>query len=205
MRKINTLFFLGLVSLIFLIACSKSASTPAPTLLQTALQIKVVDNLGNPVSGASVKLYSTQTDLTNGTNQVGTTQLTNASGITTFQPLIPGKFYWYANLDCKTNMFGSVTTTNDITANVTNSVTTVLASTSLITLKNNSANPYSISLDGTIINASLAGNSSIDYKIPSGNHTIITTQLSGYLLVPTIKTYTINPTCGQVLTQAFPN
>lgn len=204
MRKINYVFFLGLALTTILFACSKSSSTPAPTILQTALQIKVLDNLGNPVSGASVKLYSSQSDLTNGTNQVET-QLTNASGIVVFQPLIPIKYYWYANLDCKTNMFGSVSTTTNITANITNSVTTVLGSTSLLTLKNNSANPYSITLDGTMLNTSLAGNSSIDYKIPSGNHTIVTTQLSGYILTPTIKTYTINPTCGQLLTQAFPN
>jgi hypothetical protein len=205
MRKINYLFFLGLAFSIVISACSKSSPTPAPTILQTALQIKVLDNLGNPVSGASVKLYSSQNDLTNGTNQNLTTQLTNSSGLVTFQPLIPTKYYWYANLDCKTNMFGSVTTTNNIIANTTNTATTVLASTSLLTLSNNSANPYSITFDGTIINTSLSGNSSIDYKIPSGNHTIVVTQLSGYLLVPTTKTYTINPICGQIITQIFPN
>lgn len=205
MRKIYSVFFLGLALTTILFACSKSSSTPAPTILETALQIKVLDNLGNPVSGASVKLYSTQTDFNNGTNQTSVTQTTNSSGIVTFQALIPTRYYWYAYLDCKSNLFGSITTTNDLTANITNNVTTIIASTSTLTLKNNSANPYSISMDGAIINSSIAGNSSIDYKIPSGNHTIVVTQLSGYLLVPTIKTYTINPTCGQILIQAFPN
>jgi len=170
----------------------------------TALQIKVLDNLGNAIVGASVKLYPSQTDYLNLTNQVLTTQITNSQGIVTFQPLNPTKYYWQAILDCKTNIFGSVTTTNNLLPNTTNTVQTVLNSTSVITLSNNSTNPYSVSLDGTIINSSMAGNSSISYPIPSGNHTIVVTQLSGYILLPTIKTYTINPSCGQTLTQSFP-
>jgi len=42
-----------------------------------------------------------------------------------------------------------------------------------------------------------------DYRML--NHTIIVTQLSGYLFTPTIKTYSINSSCGQTTTLAFPN
>jgi PKD repeat protein len=279
MRKINTLFFLGLVSLIFLIACSKStpapkptagfsftsSSTTAPSLVTftnisinassftwdfgdnsnstmqnpthtynsggsyvvkliangaggvdstkqtvtisnpTALQIKVIDNLGNPIVGATVKLYPSQLDYLNVTNQVLTTQLTNSQGIVTFQPLNPSKYYWNAYLDCKTNIFGSATTANNLVPNTINTVQTILNSTSILTLANNSTNPYSVSFDGSILNSSMAGNSSTSYPIPSGNHTIVVTQLNGYVLTPTVKTYSINPSCGQTLTQAFPN
>lgn len=170
----------------------------------TSLQISVKDNIGNPVSGATVKLYSTETDFINETNQVLTTQSTNTSGVVVFKPLTASKYYWKIVNGCQRNIYTSYTSTSALTLNINNLVTCVLGGTGTLTLINNSANPYDIYLNGTLQFVNMAGGSRKDLLVPTGNYTIRVLQKSGYVLTPTDKTYTGSLVCGGTLSTTFP-
>lgn len=170
----------------------------------TSLQITIKDDLGNPVSGATVKLYSTVNDWNNETNQVLTTQSSNASGIVTFSPLSPIKYYWKVVKDCQNNYSGTVTTTNALTANMNNIVTSVLAKTGTLTFKNTSTNPYDVFVNGVLTVSNMAGGTTQSFIAPIGSYSIRVLQKSGYLISPTDKTYVGSISCGTTLTTTFP-
>jgi hypothetical protein len=118
MKKINMLLFIVVVIATFS-SCKKDEEVkPDPT----RLQLTVRDELGNAVAGSAVKLYASETDWENETNQVGSTQISDASGNVTFSDLSNIKYYWLAEKDCKNNVNGSNTTANTLTANITNTV-----------------------------------------------------------------------------------
>ena len=170
----------------------------------TALQITVKDNLGNAVVGASVKLYSSVTDYNNGTNQLLTTQISNASGVVTFSPLSAIKYYWLASSSCQNNVFGSNTTTSPLTTNITTTVTTIIAGTGTLTFSNISSNPYDVYINGVLQITNMAGGTTQSYTAAIGSYSIRILQKSGYLISPTDKTYTGTLACGGTLTTTFP-
>ena len=170
----------------------------------TALQITVKDNLGNAVVGASVKLYSSVTDYNNGTNQLLTTQVSNASGVVTFSPLSAIKYYWLASSSCQNNIFGSNTTTSALTTNITTSVTTIIAGTGTLTFSNISSNPYDVYINGALQITNMAGGTTQSYTAAVGSYSIRVLQKSGYLVFPTDKTYSVTLACGGSLTTTFP-
>ena len=170
----------------------------------TALQITIKDNLGNPVTGATVKLYSSTNDWTNETNQLLTTQTSNANGVVTFSPLSSILYYWKVTSGCQNNFFGSNTTANALTANVTNTVTTVLGGTGTLAFSNTSTNPYDVYVNGTVQITNMAGGTTKNLIVPVGAYTIRVLQKSGYLISPTDKTYNGTLSCGLTLTTTFP-
>jgi PKD repeat protein len=170
----------------------------------TALQITVKDNLGNPVSGAIVRLYSTLTDWTNETNQTFTPQTSNTTGVVTFSPLSAISYYWKITSGCQNNIFGSNTTTTALSANTTTAVTSVIAGTGIIALTNASSNPYDVFINGTLQVSSMPGSTSKNLIAPVGSYSIRILQKSGYLITPTDKTYTGNVQCGGTLLVNFP-
>lgn len=173
-------------------------------LRPTALQINVRDGLGNAVSGATVKLYGTLSDWTNETNQLLTTQTTNASGVVVFTPLSPQNYYWKIVNGCQNNLYGSIATTNALAANNTTIVTSVLSATGTLVLNNNSSNPYDVYQNGTLLIASMPGGTSRSFVVPTGQYNIRVIQKSGFVLTPTDKAYTGNVNCGGSLTVNFP-
>jgi PKD repeat protein len=183
---------------------TNTSSQTISLLNPTSLQISIKDNLGNAVSGATVKLYSSLTDWTNETNQVLTTQTSNTNGVVTFSPLSPAIYYWKIMSGCQTNLFGSNTSTTALTANINNTVTSVLGGTGTLTLNNNSTNPYDIYVNGILQITNMSGGSTRNFAAPVGNYTIRVIQKSGFILSPTDKTYTGSLICGGTLTVAFP-
>jgi len=141
--KTNILILMILIG--FCVSSCKKAETPT-----TNLELTLKDDLGNIVSGSSVKLYSSETDWTNGTNQVGTTQFSDASGKVKFSDLSNIKYYWFAEKDCKNNWHGASTTTSALTANITNTINVILSSSGTLTFTNTSSNPYHIYINGTL-------------------------------------------------------
>jgi len=132
MKKINILLFV-VMAIITFSACKKDEEVkPAPT----SLQITVRDEIGNIISGSVVKLYASQTDWENETNQVGSTQVSDASGVVTFSDLSAIKYYWLAEKDCKNNVNGGATTTTPLASNVTTTVNAVLSSTGSLSFEN---------------------------------------------------------------------
>jgi hypothetical protein len=188
------------VSLVLLNSCKKNDAQPTPT----SLQITLKDGLGNIISGASVKLYSSQTDWNNGTNQVGTTQFSDASGNVNFGALSNIKYYWLATKDCQNNVNGGVTTASALTANINNTVNVILSTTGTLEFVSTSSNPYSIYINGTAAFDMDGGTTKYKYYVPTGSYSIRVLQQSGYVVSPTDETFTGTVDCGQTLTTTFP-
>ena len=70
-------------------------------------------------------------------------------------------------------------------------------------LTNNSSNPYSISIDG-VSKGTMNGNSSKEFKLDEGSHSVSATQQSGYIIYPTVFSGTINIQSGQKSVLSFP-
>src|SRR5438105_15185676 len=112
MKMKTILSVLLICSTLLLTNCSKKETPPPPT----SLQITLTDDLGNKMSGVSVKLYASQNDWYNLSNQIGSTQISDANGVVTFSDLSAIKYYWWAQKDCKSNLSGSSTTKAPLTA-----------------------------------------------------------------------------------------
>ncbi|TAF99167.1 MAG: hypothetical protein EAZ44_10575 [Cytophagia bacterium] len=205
MKKIQVI--LSIVTILFFSSCGKKDdATPSSTPQETALQMTLTDDLGNLVSGASVKLYSSQNDLTSGTNQVGTTQTSASDGKVKFTGLSNIRYYWLAQKTCQDNVNGAVTTTNAIPLNQTTAINVVLTRTGTLTFVSNSSNPYAVYVNNQLVISSMAGNTTRTITFaPIGSYTIRVEQLSGFAISPTIRTYNGTLTCGGTLTTTFPN
>jgi len=201
MKKFSIFIFsLLLIGTVVLTNCKKDEETKDPT----SFEITLNDNLGNPVSNATVKLYKNQSDWQNGTNQVGTTQISNTSGKVSFTNLDAIIYYWFAEKDCINNYNGSVRVTTALTANVKNTATTVLTGTGTITFTNNSSNPYKVYINGTEYFTMDGGTSRSVTYLPVASYTLRVLQVSGYVFTPTDQTYNGNVTCGGTSTLSFP-
>jgi PKD repeat protein len=170
----------------------------------TSLEITLKDELSNIVSGASVMIYSSQTDWSNGTNQIGTKLTSDASGKVKFSALSAIKYYWFAEKDCKNNVNGGITTASALTGNANNTVEVILTSTGTLKFTNTSSNPYRIYING-VSTYDLPGGSVLNkYYKPIGAYILRVLQLSGYALYPTDLTYNGTLTCGSTLSTTFP-
>lgn len=198
MRKL--LLFALCATALILNSCSQEDSIVSP---KTSLEISFKDDLGNPVRDVVVKLYSSETDLKNGTNQVGAAAYSNAEGVAIFNDLSNIKYYWFAEKGCLNNIYGSVTTTSPLSEGQRNTVTTILKSTGTLTLKSTSSNPYRIFINGDPI-IDLQGYGNKSYTLPVGTFTVRVLQLSGYLIYPTDKTYSATIVCGATTEVIFP-
>jgi hypothetical protein len=79
-------------------------------LLPTSLNIKVIDFVGNIVEGAAVRLFHTEDDYRNETNQIGEIQYTDKKGKTTFKNLETRIYFLYVTKDDMNNVGGGVQT-----------------------------------------------------------------------------------------------
>lgn len=70
-------------------------------------------------------------------------------------------------------------------------------------ITNNSSNPYTLTLDG-INKGTINGNTSKEFKLDEGAHSVSTTQISGYVLYPSVFANTINVYSGQESVWSFP-
>lgn len=70
-------------------------------------------------------------------------------------------------------------------------------------LTNNSSNPYSISIDG-VSKGTMNGNTSKEFKLEEGSHSVSATQQSGYVLYPTVFSGSVNIQSGQKSVLSFP-
>jgi uncharacterized protein (DUF2141 family) len=181
-------------------SCKKETSIPP----DTSLEIIVTDELGNKVQGASVALFSSESDWESGNNQIAPSQLSDVSGRVVFTQLSPKKYYWGVIKDCKNNINGSSTTTTTIAANTTNKITTVIQATGTLQLVNNSTNPYSIYINGVLTSNMEGGTTKSLAFQPTGYYTIRVLQISGYAFTPTDETFTGNLICGGSLITTFP-
>ena len=171
----------------------------------TALEITVVDNIGNPSIGASVRLYASQSDWSNGTNQVGITLYTSVSGRVRYSNLLPIQYYWFIENGCLNNSNGA-STTSALMSNATTAVPTVLGPTGAIEFINNSLNPYRVYINGSFAFDLDGGYSQTMYDLSTGNYVVRVLQLSGYAIYPTdISWESYFLACGVTAQYAFPD
>lgn len=84
--------------------------TNDPSALPTSMKITVIDYLGNFIEGASIKLFHTEDDYRNETNQIGETVLSNSKGKATIKNLQPRVYYIYVTKGDLNNIGGGVQT-----------------------------------------------------------------------------------------------
>lgn len=184
-----------------LFSCSKTTITTPPS---TSLEISLKDELGSPVVGATVKLYSSESDYLNERGQIQGSKTSNSAGVVLFENLSSIKYYFSANKDCLTNAFGGVATSTVLASNTKNMTTAVLAKSGTLKITNTSSNLYDIYINGILEIPNMAGGTTSSFKAGVGTYNIRVLQKTGFLLIPTDKTYSGSITCGSTLTCTFP-
>ena len=182
-------------------------SSTVTILNPTQLKFKVIDNLGNTQSGATVVLYKNSTDYTNKTNPV-LTSTTDANGYFLGTHLSSIAYYYRITNGCYDN-YGSTSTNHlstPLTMNILNSFNPiVISSKGSIKLTSTSSNPYEVWIDGNVQLTSMTGGTSYTVnEVPVGNHSVRVLQLSGYVISATDETFTATVTCGGTSTITFP-
>lgn len=170
----------------------------------SSIELIVKDNLGNPVQGASVKLYLEYSDLQAGIDQIGSTQFTDVNGKAVFTGLSPVKYYWFAEKECLNNYNGAVTTAESLTEGVKNIVNCIVSQTGTIKMVSTSTNPYKVYFNGSYVFDIAGGQTIYSFYKPTGSYSIRVLQISGYLIYPTDETYSTTLSCGETVTVTFP-
>ena len=100
-------------------------SSFSPPFEFTDLKVTVLNELGNPESGAKVSLYKTKEDYEKSANAVAT-QTTDAKGNTFFKKLNPISYYLTAEKGDRDN-FGAGEKTDTLKLNRINKVTVIIS------------------------------------------------------------------------------
>lgn len=195
--KKNILILMTFIGLVMLSSCKKE---PTPTSLELLLK----DELGNIVSGASVELYSSETDWNNASNQIGTTLTSDALGKVVFNNVSNIKYYWFAEKDCKNNVNGAITSSSALTSNIKNTFNIILTSTGTLKFVSTSNYQYRIYINGVATYDMNGGTTQYRYYMPVAAYSIRVLQLNGYVISPTDITYTGTLNCGSTLLTTFP-
>jgi hypothetical protein len=192
MKTIKYILFLVTIIIFSIIGCKKDR-------ISTTLEIRVVDEQGIYVNGASVKLFKTQSDMENDTNQFGATQMSDVNGKVTFNNLGTDIYYWFAEKGCLNNVNG-ITTTPALDLNVTRVVSTTLSGTGTLKFINQSTSPYQVYINGYPLLVANPGTSYSYVYVPVDTYYLEAIQVNG----TTDKTYSGAITCGSTLTFSFP-
>ena len=204
MKKNVILAFILLSIFILFFGCKKKDSTTPATAPPTNLQITLNDYSGNPVQFATVKLFSSYNDWYNKTNQIGLIEISDATGKVQFSNLQSEVYYWFAEKDCINNFNGISQTSNTLTANTTNKITSILNGTGTIIFNSTSSNPYDCFINGVRQFTCNGGQSHSVIYLPTGAYSCRVLQLSGYVFTPTDETFNGNLNCGGTLNINFP-
>ncbi len=200
-------FLVAIISITLLSGCSKTdVSTPEPEIVPTttSLELTILDDSGNPMQGAEVRLYSSKEDMENELNQVSSIQQSGSDGKVVFTELASKRYYWFAEKGCENNSCSAFTTDCFIGSDTINSVNVLISGTGNLELISTSDNPYKVYVNGIQV-FDMNGGSSRDIKyMPTGSYSIKVMQISGYLTYPTEETYDIVLDCGKSVEIIFP-
>ena len=189
-------YFLLTITVIFIIfiGCKKNDQMSV-----TALKIRLIDEQGNSLTGATIKLYESLADMQNQENQLGTTQISDANGEVTFSNLAAITYYWLAEKGCQNNING-ITTTEVLELNKTRLVTSTLSDTGTLKLTNQSGDQYQVFVNEYLLLTADGGYFYSYIYVPAGSYSIRVLQVGGTVN----KSYTGTITCGSTLTVTFP-
>jgi hypothetical protein len=192
-------FVLITLTLFCLFASCKKAD---PIIQPTQLEITVVDDLQNIVKGVNVTLFKNEVDWDKRSNPVATIT-TDALGKALFS-VEPQTFFWWADGNCASNRTTSNTSTTSIKANNLSSVSTQIRNQGTLYLENNSTNKYKVEVNGVVIGDLLGKGKFTNPYALVGSYSVKVTQLDGYVLSPTIKTYSVPVSKCSTTALAFP-
>ncbi len=103
-----------------------------------SLYLKIRDDSGKVVPGATVRLYKDIRDS-------GITKTVDSTGLVIFSDLDIGMYYWFAQKGCKTNRISQVTIDRPFVPGAVYYGYSVLAETGTLKIINNAVEPYKIS------------------------------------------------------------
>lgn len=178
---------LFLLLLVVLGSCSKDNNS-GNGLSRTKLRLKIIDDQGNLVSGASVKLYLTEENLK---NDVGITNqgVTGGDGVIIFNDVFNQVYFYSINAGClSNNIFASRALS--LQFDVIHDITFLLPKVSSLVLKNKSTHPFSIQISQNF-EMTMNGGTTLELirKVIVGNIKVRVLQLSGYTSNPIDITY----------------
>jgi hypothetical protein len=191
------------IALLFLIAinahCKKDSTPPAPT----ALQVTVRSNTAQPVTGATVSIFADSADFVNNTNAL-MTAVSDGKGVVTFSNLSSKIYYFFAEDGCNNNFNADCVLKNPLALNRTTSVDAAIYATGSLKFTNQSADPYTVYVNGTDIGI-LDGIRTVTAKnVPLGVYSVRVVQNSGFTGSPTDETISANVSCGNTTPVSFP-
>ncbi len=173
-------------------------------LTPISIELRLKANSGKAVSGVAIKLYASEADWKNESNQIGTTQISDSKGKVKFNDLSNLKYYWSAEKGCQNNVNGVVTTAVALIANVDYTIPVNLSGTGTLKFVNTSGYPYRIFINGTDSFEMIGETTQYDYNKPAVTYALSVLQLRGYAVSPTDLTCSGTLTCGATLITTFP-
>jgi hypothetical protein len=174
-----------------------------------SLEVRVLNESGSPVSGASVRVYSFLDNLQNNSN-VLYSATTNHNGIATISgipvPTGGSSYYVHAQHGCQSSyLFGVPISKNWVYPGQKTAITKTIRNSGSLRFVNTSSNPYRVFLDGVVFIESMPGNTSRTFTyMAAKGYTVRVLQLSGFAVFPTDRTFTGTLSCGGTLTTTFP-
>ena len=195
MKSIKHHLFAIILIILMVNSCKKDEKEKT-----TSLEIRIIDQYGMSVSGVSIKLYKSETDLGEQQNQVGSALTTNANGEVTFNNLDPVKYYWFAEKDCNNNVNG-IYTTDALQSNETTVITTTVIETGSLELTNESSYQFDVFINGYYLGTADPFYVYSYIYVPAGDYSISVIQVGGSIE----KTYTGAIACGSKLSISFPD
>lgn len=203
MTRKNYLISIALITIIAAAqSCKKDEATPPPP---TTLELNIKDSIGNVVSGATVKLYTSRSDLRLQKNQFGETLTADAEGKVKVTGINNPKYYWFAEMGCQNNSNGTLTSESDLVSNTDNNFDVTLQPTGTLAFANRSTDPYKIFVDG-IEYVQLPGHRIIYFdEMPLASYSIKVVQAVRNQAYPEEETFSGTlSSCGSSIEFHFP-
>jgi len=193
MKNYYPLLIVLILTCLSFVMCSKNEE-----IIKTGLFITLKDEAGNPVQGATVRVYKNVAD-------TGITQLSDSTGVVYFPDLEVALYYWLAEKGCKTNRNSQVTLNRPLILGAVLYGYSILSETGTLKITNNSTEPYKISdslLNTRVVYSDTLHKDSVYIAYPKvGSHIIHSEKLS----TPGIgKDTLIQTACGVINTLTLP-
>jgi len=202
--KTKSLLIIILVVISLFFGCKKDTkeivqpTQPAPT----QLKLTILNNLGNPVSGAIVTLFDSQINYITTLDPVSSVT-SGSDGKVLFTNLQGIKYYWNVSYGCTDNSNGTNTTVSALTENVTNTVNIILSpKTNSITMLNYASEAYDCYVNGTF-NQTIQGNGTVTLNnLIDGTYNLVFKEVH-YILFQTKYTGIVTVSCGDSKSLSF--
>ncbi len=200
--SITSLLIIGIMSLS---SCQKDEDNNEPVPPPpTAIELTILNSIGNIVVDASVTLYDSETNYNNQTSPVAS-KITDANGKASFSNLKGIKYYWTVEKDCDDNSNGAITTAQPLTENVTTKLNVIiLPKTNTIHISSWEDEDYYYYVNGSYIGIiSAYGDKYLD-DLSNGTYNFEFKEVD-YIFSQTTYTGSVNVNCGEEKTISFGN